>query len=341
MRILFFFLAMGFVTTSFLEGQQPVATKPSQAPQVAPLLTPDQEKARDLVETVYNTWRLSVQRGDESGWRSCTASSRQVKVHNLVISERGNFPRDFFRSAQSAPPLENFRYVGTLGSAGGRTLAATYVGKLQLGNKTAAHQNAFVIELVQEGEKWKLDQTRFFDLSKLPTVLKRLEARDLAVLREQDGFHPYRAVPAVPPACSKPELIGKVFVDCPGRAIEMRINGVSIHEFDNERRADTISGGLKRGSNTISYIIKDSAFNSEKPGMGIGLFVMPEEQGKQPVCVFDHILDASGQARSGTFTFNVTPELLAAMDPKNKTTAPQPFHAEPLKPRETQKTKNE
>lgn len=340
MRTFFFILAMSFAGAFPLAGQQPTAVaKSAQPPQLAPLLTPDQEKARELVETVYNTWRLSVQRGDESGWRSCTTSSRQVKVRNLIISERGDFPRDFFRSAQGTPPLENFRYAGALGSAGGRTLAATYVGKLQLGSKGAAHQNAFVIELVQEGGRWKIDQTRFFDLSKLPAVQKRLGARDIAVLREQDGFHPYRAVPVTPPVCPKPGLIGKVFVDCPGRAIEMRINGVSIHEFDNERRADTISGGLRRGSNTISYVIKDSAFSSEKPGMGIGLFVMPEEPGSQPVCVFDHILDADGQARSGNFTFNITPELLAAMDPKNKAASPQPFHAEPLKPREAPKTK--
>ncbi len=337
MRTFFLLLAMSIAWVFPLAGQQPVASPKSA--QTPPLLTPDQDKARELVETVYNTWRLSVQRRDESGWRSCTTSSRQVKVRNLVISERGDFPNDFFRSAQSAPPLENFRYVGALGSAGGRTLAATYVGKLQLGSKAAAHQNAFVIELVQEGGRWKLDQTRFFDLSKLPAVLKRLEAKDLAVLREQDGFHPYRAIPAAPPVCPKPELIGKVFVDCPGRAIEMRINGVSIHEFDNERRADTISGGLKRGNNTISYTIRDSAFSSEKPGMGIGLFVMPEGQGKQPVCVFDHILDAAGQTNGGNFTFDITPELLAAMDPNNKAT-PHPFHAEPLKPREEPKTKN-
>ena len=73
--------------------------------------------------------------------------------------------------------------------------------------------------------------------------------------------------------------------------------------------------------------------------MGIGLFVMPEGQGKQPVCVFDHILDATGQANGGNFTFDVTPELLSAMDPNNKAT-PHPFHAEPLKPREESKTKN-
>ena len=300
------------------------------APAKAALLTPDQKVARDLVETVYNTWRLSVMRGDETTWRRTTSLSRQMRIRNLIISERGNFPRDFFRSAQAAPQLENFRFVGVLGGCGGRTLAATYIGKMQLGD-AAPHENAYVLLFVQEEGRWKLDQTRFFDLSRLPNVLKRLQQQELDVLREQDGFHPYETLPVVPRACGAPQLIAKIFVDCPGRAVDMRINGVSLHEFDDERRADTVSGGLRRGKNTITYTIRNSATGKERPRMGIGLFVMPETPGTQPVCVFDHVLDAADEAKGGTFTFNVTPELLAAMNPRNPGPAPQPFHAVPLK----------
>lgn len=307
------------------------APRPAAAPAAPALLIPDQKVAREIVETVYNTWRLSIQRGDESTWRRYTGSSRQMRVRNLIISERGTFPRDFFRSAQSAPQLENFRYVGALGGCGGKTLAATYIGKMQLGEGAPAHENAYVLLFVNEGGSWKLDQTRFFDLSRMPAVLKRLQAKDIQVLREQDGFHPYSALPAVPPACGTPQLVAKVFVDCPGRAIDMRINGVSLHEFDDERRADTISGGLRRGQNTITYTIRDSATGKDRPRMGIGLFVMPETPGAQPVCVFDHVLDATDSARGGSFTFSITPALLAAMNPKHPGPAPQPFHAVPLK----------
>lgn len=303
----------------------------SAAPAAKPaLLTPDQKKARDIVETVYNTWRVGVMRADESTWRRTTSASRQMRVRNLIISERGHFPRDFFRSAQAAPQLENFRFVGVLGGCGGKTLAATYIGKMQLGDADP-HENAYVLLFVHEDGRWKLDQTRFFDLSRLPEVLKRLQAQDLNVLREQDGFHPYSALPAVPPACGAPQLIAKIFVDCPGRAIDMRINGVSMHEFDDERRADTVSGGLRRGQNTISYTIRNSAAGTERPRMGIGLFVMPETPGAQPVCVFDHIIDSADAAQGGSFTFNITPELLAAMNPNHPGPAPQPFHAVPLK----------
>lgn len=309
------------------------AQTPAPAPAPADksaLLTPDQEKAREIVETVYNTWRLSVQRGDESSWRRNTSASRQMRVRNLIISERGVFPRDFFRSAKSAPQLEHFRYVGALGGCGGKTLAATYIGKMQLGD-AAPHENAYVLLFVNEEGRWKLDQTRFFDLSRVPQVLKRLQSKDLSVLREQDGFHPYSALPAVPPACSAPELIGKVFVDCPGRDVVMRINGVSMHEFDDERRADTISGGLRRGVNTITYTIRNSAGGQDRPRMGIGLFVMPETPGNRPVCVFDHVLDASDAAEGGSFSFTIGQDHIGSMNPQYQGPAPQPFHAVPLK----------
>lgn len=293
---------------------------------------PNQDLARRDAETVYNTWRISMLRGNEQAWRSVTASSRQMKVRNMIVSRKGTFPRDFFAHLQEAPKLEDFRYIGSLVGCGGRTMACTYIGMMQLGEKAVPKENAYVLLFVKENGKWKLDQTRFFDLSRVPEVGKRLKARDLSVLKEQDGFNPYTAIPSVPRACSAPELIGQIFVDCPGRTIDVTINGISPHDFNDERRADFISGGLKRGSNTINYTIRDND-NQPRPSMAIGLFVMPETQGNKPVCVFDHILDASDNARGGSFTFTISNEQIASMNPKFSGAAPQPFHAVPLKPK--------
>ncbi len=297
--------------------------------------TPNQAKAKEVADMVYNTWRLSMIRGNEQAWRSSTSNARQVKVRNLIISQRGDFPRDFFNHQPEPPRLENFRFVGALTACNGRTMACTYVGKLKLGNGKAT-ENAFVLEMVYENGKWKLDQTRFFDLSKLPDVRKRLHAKDLSVLREQDGFQPYGAVPRTPVACRAPELIGKVFVDCPGRDIRMSINGISEHEFTDERRADVVSGGLRRGQNTISYTIRTEEGKAH-PAMAIGLFVMPETPGNKPVCVFDHILDAQDNATGGTITFTISNGHIASMNPKFTGQAPEPHHAVPLKPKPEKK----
>lgn len=94
--------------------------------------------------------------------------------------------------------------------------------------------------------------------------------------------------------------------------------------------ADVISGGLKRGRNTISYTIRDRE-GLKRPGMGIGIFVMPETPGNTPVCVFDHFLDASDTANGGSFTFTIENAHIASMNPKFKGEKPAPYHAVPLK----------
>ncbi|MBE6415082.1 MAG: hypothetical protein E7032_00945 [Akkermansiaceae bacterium] len=300
----------------------------SAAPQ-AGFSKPDQKVARDIVETVYSTWRIGMMRANENAWRSATSKSRQMKVRNLIVSQRGEFPHDFFRNQPEPPSLEKFQYIGTIASGNKQSLAATYVGNVQLGDAKAS-ENAFVLLFVLEDGKWKFDQSRMFNLSRLPKVKERLHKGDLSVLMEQDGFHPYAEAPAVPAACGRPQLIGKVFVDAPGRSIEMKINGISVHAFSDERRADVISGGLRRGKNTISYTITTHE-KLAHPAMAIGLFVMPETPGNHPVCVFDHILDASDTAKGGEFTFEISKESIASMNPRFTGTPPQPFHAVPLK----------
>lgn len=332
-------LAMGaLVATASAQGGYSASAAnrgAAQAPGApAPLLTPHQENARQIADLAYNTWRVSHSNGgNEVAWKRNTTESRIRKVHNLVISQRGRFPQDYFRETQQMPILENFVYVGSLASCNGNTLAATYMGRLQLADGKP-QDSAFVILLVNEGGKWKIDQTRFFSLEKLPAVKKRLEAKDISVLQEQDGFHPYREIPKVPPYCGQPELIGKIFVDCPGRDVDVKINGVSLHEFYDERRADVISGGLRRGSNTISYTIRDEA-GKPRPSLAIGLFVMPETPGNTPVCVFDHILDEHDDSNGGNFTFQISNAQIASMNPKFQGPKPAPFHAVPLKPKQS------
>ena len=315
------------VMVSELPAQQPAAAKAAQS-----FAKPDQNAARATAERVYSTWRIGMTRRNEVAWRSATTKARQMKVRNLITSQKGNFPDDFFRNQPEPPSLSNFRYIGAITGCGNRTLAATYVGNVQLGDSKAA-ENAFVLLFVFEDGKWKFDQSRMFNLSRLPKVRERLHRGDLGVLMEQDGFHPYTELPKVPVACGRPQLIGKVFVDAPGRAIDMKINGISVHEFDDERRADVISGGLRRGRNIISYTIRTHE-KLEHPSMAIGLFVMPETPGNHPICVFDHILDAKDEANGGEFSFDIRNENIAAMNPGFKGTAPQPFHAVPLKKRD-------
>lgn len=320
-----FFLASTLAATGLLNAD----AQQNAAPAAPTFGIPHQQTARNTAERVYNTWRLGMIRANESAWRSATSQSRQAKVRNMIISQKGTFPRDFFDNQPEPPKLENFRFVGALTGCNNHSLAVTYVGLMQLGTGKA-EPNAYVLEFIFENGKWHFDQSRFFNLSQLPDVRKRLEAGDISILKEQDGFAPYTALPQVPPLCPAPQLIGKVFADAPGRSIQMCINGISLHEFSDERRADVISGGLRRGKNTISYTISTDAAKSH-PSMAIGLFVMPETPGNKPICVFDHILDAADAAKGGSFTFDISNEQIASMAPTFTGTAPAPFHAVPLK----------
>lgn len=319
----------GCLAGSMLLAPVPAQAAPAAAAPAERFGMPDQQTARRTVERVYSTWRLGMMRQDVNAWSASTTRSRQVKVRNLIVSQKGRFPDDFFHNQPEPPSLNNFEYIGCITGNGHRTLAATYVGNVQLGDAKAA-ESAYVLLMVFEDGKWKFDQSRMFNLSRLPQVKKRLREGDLSVLKEQDGFHPYDAAPAVPPVCPAPQLIGKVFVDTPGRNIDMKINGISVHEFDDERRADVISGGLRRGRNTISYTISTHE-KLEHPSMAIGLFVMPETPGNRPVCVFDHILDATDTAKGGEFSFFISNDHIASMNPRFRGQAPQPFHAVPLK----------
>ncbi|MFI3242713.1 MAG: hypothetical protein R3Y56_00505 [Akkermansia sp.] len=295
------------------------------------LLVPNQQAAQEIGERIYNTWRLSMIRGNKTAWEGATARSRQVKVRNLIVSQRGNFERDFFRDQiDNLPMLENFKYVGALAASGGKTLALTYFGRLQLGDDGKPTPCAFVLHFVMEGKNWKFDQSSFFTLQSLPKVAERLGKKDTSVLKEQDGFYPYAKVPTVPMLCPPPQLIGKIFVDCPGREVKLKINGLSQHEFYSERRADVVSGGLRRGTNTISYHFADVP-RDEKTSLAIGVFVIPETEGNSPATVFEYILDADDVAENGTFSFVVSNDSIAAMNPAFKGAKPEPFRPKPLK----------
>ncbi len=309
------------------------ANTAAPAPDAVPSVSyPQQERARELGESLYNTWRLSMQRHDEQAWQRVTPRSRQQKVRNLVRSTKGTLQKDFFgEEAKELPMLENFRYIGAIAGAQRRTMNLVYLGRLLVGTDES-QAVAYVLYFVDETGKgkWTFDQSRFVSLEHLPEYAKRLSKKDVEVLKEVKLFHPYESVPTVPSPVGSPELIAKIFLDTPGREVDLKVNGISAHNFYDERRADVVLGGLRVGDNTISYTISDVE-GAPRDSFAIGLFIMPEQEGKQPAVVFEHILDANDQAKGGSYTFTVSRSQLASMDPKYKGPRAAPFRPVPLK----------
>ncbi len=316
-------------------AESPSGAAAPQRPErpAAAIRVPDQQQARDIAETMYNTWRISMLNKDFQAWKSATSLSRQAKVHNLVVSEKKPYPAAIFGPQAAPPSLGNLRYVGSIGGPTGKTLAATYFGKVDLGVDGEPTDNALVLLFVEDNGKWRYDQSRFFNLGHLPKVRERLARGDFSVLKEQDGFHAYETPPAIPPLCGAPQLIGKVFVDAPGRRVEMTVNGISTHVFEDCRLAEVVSGGLKRGRNTVSYTIKPLSKTADKQPLAIGLFVMPETKGNQPATCFEHIAAPGDNPQGGSYTFTVSDDMIRAMNPTLNMPKPAPFRPVPLKTR--------
>ena len=326
-----FGLCAASLTGTAAEPPARASASPTPARPAPAVRVPDQQQARDIAETMYNTWRISMLNKDFQAWKSSTGLARQAKVHNLVVSEKKPFPAAIFEAQATPPSLANLHFVGALGGPTGKTLAATYFGKVDLGVGGQPSDNALVLLFVDDNGKWRYDQSRFFNLGHLPKVRERLARGDASVLKEQDGFHAYAALPAIPPLCGAPQLIGKIFVDAPGRRVEMTVNGISTHVFEDCRLAEVVSGGLKRGRNTVAYTVAPLSAEANKQPFAIGIFVMPETKGNQPATCFEHIAAVGDNPQGGTYTFTISDDMIRAMNPALKTPKPVPFHPIPLK----------
>lgn len=273
-------------------------------------------------EAIYNTWVLSLTRGDYEMWRDATAVFRQRMVRNQAISEKKKFPDSLFHLEMKLPSLEGLKYVGMVEK--GATAAMTYFGKVDFGVGGNPSDGALVLLFVYENGEWKYDTSRYFNLGQLPAVKKRLAAGDATVLREQDGFQPTGQIPPSPALCPAPHYIAKIYVDCPGRRVVANINGISNHVFEDTRDAVVISGGLRGGQNTLSYTIEDAGRGTPSH-FGLAVFIMPEVPGNIPGDAY-HYVPAKDTVPQGAQTIiNVNKDMLMKMqgpktggDKKNK-----------------------
>lgn len=74
-------------------------------------------------------------------------------------------------------------------------------------------------------------------------------------------------------------------MDCPGRTVQANVNNISLHEFDNTRLAEVISGGLRDGTNSLTLNFSDSP-NGKKGAVLVEVYIMPEIPGHLPARAF-------------------------------------------------------
>lgn len=280
------------------------------------------EPTRSLLEAQYYTWRQSLMRGDYTLWQKTTATFRQRTVRNLAVSEKKPWPRSLFMMPMRPPALGGLKFIGI--KQKGPTVSATYYGKIDFGVEGKPTENAYVLLFVNEKNDWKYDTARFFNLSSLPEVKKRLAKGDKSVLDEHDGFQPLGKIPPAPPLCPRPDYIAKIFVDCPGRRVEARVNNISTHIFQDAREAVIISGGLRKGQNTFIYRMADMPDSPNKnQHLTIGVYIMPETPGFLPAKAYYYHIN-EGEIPSGMdVVINVDQAMIGAMKPVPANPAPK------------------
>ena len=252
-------------------------------------------------------------RSNYEGWLANTSAHRKAKVRNLAVSEKKPFPKSLFREDMAPPSIMPLRYIGSV--VKGQTAAATYFGKIDWGIGGQPSENAYVLLFTKEGGQWKYDQARFFNLTHLPKVRERLRNGDTSVLKEQDGFQPEGNIPSVPPLCPTPQYISKLYVDCPGRSVNIVVNNISSHHFEDMRFAEIISGGTRSGLNTINLQFSDMPDRKKGP-LDIRIFIMPETPGNIPGKAFEYIIPEGTNPVSGPTTFTITSDTIKKMSEK-------------------------
>jgi len=264
------------------------------------------------LKQVYNGWRTAMIKKDSASWKRLTSTSRQVSVRNRIWSERRAFPSAVF-SAPGTPPDIN-RLSAKRVRVQGQTAKAVYFGKVDFGVGGTPTDNVYVVSYVKEGTIWKYHEAEFVKLDVIPEVRKQLQVGNLAFVDTPD-FIPNGVIPTIPTAIRGPvKYIAKSYVFCPGREVNVTVNGSSSHLYQNTKRSDIVIGGARDGVNEMKFTIKDIPGGDPKAAITVRTYLMSEQQGVQPIKIAEYqISDGSKPKTSGVVKFNVTPEIAARL----------------------------
>lgn len=252
---------------------------------------------------VYSSWRNAMTRGDVSAWQRITAPHRQIEVRNRLVSEKRPFPASIFRLPAPPPSLDGLKLIHV--SQKGATAKAAWFGRIDFGVGGDPSENVIVLSFVNTAGAWRYDKADFVNLAALQEVRRELAAGDLSYVEETPDFQATGIVPPTPPAVPAVRFIAKVYVFCPGREVQVQINGISRHRFANAKEAEVVIGGAKDGLNTVSYAVKGLEGGTGKEALTIRIYLMSEIEGTQPIKAFEYQVEEGGllkPAGNGNFT---------------------------------------
>lgn len=254
------------------------------------------------LENVYAFWRNAMIKRDHAAWSKVTASHRQMIVRNRLNSERRVFPKAIFEVPTAPPALTGLKALQV--KSNGRTAKCVYFGKIDFGVGGDPTENLIVVDFVQEATGWKYDLAEFVSLAVLPDVRKELSEGNLNYIEKTPEFAPSGKVPPIPALVPVAKYIGKVYVFCPGRVVDVTVNKISQHRFGNAKEAELLMGGVRDGENEVSFSIKGVPGGKGNEALTIRVYAFSQVEGVKPIKVFEYqVLEGKEIKPNGTMTF--------------------------------------
>lgn len=241
----------------------------------------NEAKLQSTFESTYVRWRQAIMEKNVSVWQDLTATYRQRTVRNRLLSERRAFPQALFELPAAPPSLKGLKPLKI--QSKGATAVAVYYGKIDFEVGGEPTPNLLLLSFVQENGVWKYDQAEFISLAALPEVRRDLDEGKLGFISEDPRFQASGVVPPLPPVVPLAPCIAKVYVFCPGREVDVTVNGVSDHHFRDAKEAEIVIGGAKQGKNLMQYRIKPLPSSNGKEALAIRVYLLSQNEGMKPI----------------------------------------------------------
>lgn len=255
------------------------------------VLSPFLVQAQALRETAascartYENWRQAMIRKDGRSWQNHTSLRRRTEVQNRLVSEKLPFPQAMFDLPAAPPTIRGLKLVAA--DVQGRAAKLTWFGKVDFGVGGEPTDNLYVVSFLKEGTGWKYDGAEFVSLAVLPEVRDQLAKDDLSYVQTAD-FKASR--PGIsPPLVRDVDFVAKVYAFCPGRAVDVVVNGSSKHRFQNTKQAEVVIGGAKLGRNQISFKTRQLEGGKGNEAFTVRIYLMPLKQGVPPIKIYEYI----------------------------------------------------
>ncbi|MBK1855921.1 hypothetical protein JO972_13195 [Verrucomicrobiaceae bacterium 5K15] len=237
------------------------------------------------LQNVYQYWRNAMVGKNYNAWKQSTAEHRKLAIQNRILSEKGRFPTDIFKTPTPPPSINGLKLLRA--NSQGVTAKLIYFGKVDFGIGGQPTDNILVLNFVYQNRGWKYDNAEFVNLSVLKDVRKQIQSGNLSYL-DDAAFKPNGKIPQNPIVVRAAKYITKVYAFCPGREVKVSINSLSKHRFQDTQQAEVVIGGGRDGVNSIWYSIKDlPGYKGDDP-LTLRVYVFSQINGVKPVKVFQY-----------------------------------------------------